>query len=118
MERGSSTVELALLVPLIMLLLAMIIEVSLAARMQIEVVGAAREGVRVAATTPDPAAALAAATGALGAHGDEARVAVHRPHVVGSEAEVKVSLLYRVGLPLLSRITVPLSATAVMRVER
>ena len=118
MQRGSSTVELALLVPLILLLLAMIIEVSLAARLQIEVVGAAREGVRVAATTPDPAAAVAAATRALGAHGDEARVAVHRPHVVGRAAEVKVSLLYRVGLPLLNRITVPLSATAVMRVER
>ena len=107
-----------MLIPLVVLLLAMVIEVTLAARLQIEVVGAAREGARVAATTPDPAAALAAATGALGDRGGDARVAVHRPHVVGAPAEVRVSLLYRVGLPLLSGITVPLSATAVMRVER
>ncbi len=110
--------ELALLIPLIVLMLAMVIEVALAARLQIEVVGAAREGARVAATTPDPAAALLAATNALGARGRDATVAVHRPHVVGAPAEVKVSLLYRVGLPLLDVITVPLSATAVMRVER
>lgn len=118
MEKGSSTVELALLVPLILLLLAMIVEVALVARLQIEVVGAAREGVRVAATVPDPAEAVVAATRALGSRGEEARVAVHRPHVVGQAAEVKVSLLYRVGLPLMNRITVPLSARAIMRVER
>lgn len=110
--------ELALLIPVILLLLVMIVEVARVAQLQIEVVGAAREGARVAATTPDPAAALAAATGALGSRGGEARVAVHRPHVVGAPAEVKVSLQYRVGLPLLDSITVPLTATAVMRVER
>jgi Flp pilus assembly protein TadG len=117
-EKGTSTVELALLVPLLVLLLAMVVEVGLAARVQIEVVGAAREGARVAATTPDPAAALAAATQALGERGRDARVAVHRPHVVGAAAEVTVSLVHRVGLPLLGGISVPLSATAVMRVER
>ena len=110
--------ELALLVPLIILLLAMVVEVALAARLQIEVVGAAREGARVAATSPDPAAALAAATAALGERGGEARVAIHRPHVVGASAKVTVSLVHRVAIPLLSAITVPLSATAVMRVER
>lgn len=109
--------ELALLIPVLLLVMGMIVEVALAGRLQIEVVTAAREGARVAATTPDPAAALAAATGALGPMGREARVTVHRPHVVGAAARVVVRLEYRVHLPLLDWITVPLSATSVMRVE-
>ncbi len=117
-ERGSVTVEFALLVPLIVLLMAMIVEVALVARSQIEVVAAAREGVRVAATTPDPAAAMAAASRSLGARGNDARINVHRPHVVGAEARVSVSIGYRVSLPVIGGPTVPLSATAVMRVEQ
>jgi hypothetical protein len=117
-QRGSATVELALLVPLILVLLALLVEVAVVARVQIELVGAAREGARVAATTPDPAQALAAARHALGERGSEARVSVHRPHVVGQSAEVKIALAYRIGLPLLGGFAVPLSARAVMRVER
>lgn len=117
-QRGSATVELALLVPLILLLLVLIVEVGVVARLQIEVVGAAREGARAAATAPDPARALAAVQNALGERGREARVSVHRPHVVGQSAEVTVSLTHHVGIPLLGEIAVPLSATAAMRVER
>ncbi len=110
--------ELALLVPVVVLLLMMLVEVSRAARLQIEVVAAAREGARVAATTPDPAAALGAASAALGGRGVDARINVHRPHVVGADARVTVSLPYQVRLPLIGGPSVPLSATAVMRVER
>lgn len=117
-KEGSATVELALLVPVIVLLLMMIVEVALAARLQIELVAAAREGARVAATTPDPAAAVAAVGSALGERGDDARISVHRPHVVGANARVSVHLDHFVRLPLLGRPGVPLSATAVMRVER
>jgi Flp pilus assembly protein TadG len=111
-------VELALLVPLIILVMAMIVEVALAGRLQIEVVAAAREGARVAATTPDPAAALDAASSALGARGTDARINVHRPHVMGAEASVTVTLDHHVSIPLLDWVTVPLSATSVMRVEQ
>jgi hypothetical protein len=117
-QRGSATVELALLVPLILLLLVLIAEVAVVARLQIEVVGAAREGVRTAATTPDPARAVASAQHALGERGREARVSVHRPHVVGQSAKVTVSLVHSVRIPLLGEVSVPLSATAAMRVER
>ena len=85
---------------------------------QIEVVGAAREGARVAATSPDPELALAAARAALGSRGAGARVSVRRPHVVGQPAVVTVVLDYRLRLPLLGRFSVPLSGRAVMRVER
>jgi len=111
-------VEFALLVPLLILVMGLIVEVAVAGRLQIEVVAAAREGARVAATTPDPAAALAAVTDALGPRGDDAKVTVHRPHVVGAEASVTVSLEHRVSLLPFEWISVPLSATSVMRVER
>jgi len=117
-QRGSATVELALLVPLIILVMGMIVEVALAGRLQIEVVAAAREGARVAATTPDPAAALNAASSALGARGADARINVHRPHLMGAEASVTVTLEHHVSIPLLNWVTVPLSATSVMRVEQ
>jgi Flp pilus assembly protein TadG len=117
-QRGSATVELALLIPIVMLLLVMIVEVANAARLQIEVVAAAREGARVAATTPDPAAARDAVAVALGGRAAEARINVHRPHVVGVNARVSVSVPYAVTLPLIGGPVIPLSATAVMRVER
>lgn len=110
--------ELALLVPLILLLMALVVETAVVARLQIEVVGAAREGARVAATVPDPAQAMAAAKRALGERGREARVLVHRPHVVGHPAEVTVSVVHAIGVPILGSLSVPLTATAVMRVER
>ena len=110
--------ELALLVPLVLVLLLLIVEVAAAARTQIELVAAAREGVRVAAVNPDPAQALAATRGALGDRGDDARIRVHRPHIVGRVAEVTVTLERHFALPLLGRFAVPLAARAVMRVER
>ena len=117
-QRGSATVELALLITLIVALVGLLVEVAVVARVQVELVGAAREGARVAATAPDPSRAIAAANDALGARSSEARVRVHRPHVVGRQAEVEISLAHRIGLPLLGGFTVPLSARAVMRVER
>lgn len=117
-QRGSATVELALLIPLVLVLLVMIVEVGKVARLQIEVVAAAREGARVAATSPDPAAALAATSAALGDRGGDARINVHRPHVVGADAQVNVSIGYVVRLPLVGGVAVPLSASAAMRVER
>lgn len=110
--------ELALLIPLIIVLVIAMVEVALVARLQIEIVAAAREGARVAATTPDPAAAAAAVDRALGPRAADARVNVHRPHVVGAEARVTVSLRHSIDLPLLGGPTLPLKASAVMRVER
>lgn len=110
--------ELALLVPLLLVFVLLIVEVSLAARLQIEATAAAREGARVAATTPDPAAAVAAVRTALGDRGAEARINVHRPHIVGRNAEVEVTLWHRVDLPLIRAPSIALSAKAVMRVER
>ena len=117
-ERGSATVELALLVPLILVLLVVVVEVAVVGRLQIELVAAAREGARVAAVSPDPARAMDAVRRALGGSGADARIAIRRPHVVGRPAEVEVSLRYEIAVPMFGRFAVPLSARAVMAVER
>lgn len=117
-RRGSAVVEFALVVPLVLALTLGLVEVALAARTQLEVVNAAREGARQAAASPDPADAVRAARSALGAQGGAARVSVRRPDVVGRLAEVRVSVPYRVAAPLFGGVSVDISARAAMRVER
>jgi len=111
-------VEFALVLPLVLLVMLGVVEVTVAARTQLEVSAAAREGAREAATTPDPERAVAAVRGVLGADGSRARVSVIRDHVVGGTAEVVVRLRHRVAAPLLGGFEVTLVGRAVMRVER
>jgi Flp pilus assembly protein TadG len=118
-ERGSAAVEFALVLPLVLLVLRAAVEVAVAARVQLEVSGAAREGAREAATTPEPERAVAAVRRALGGDaGGRARVSVVREHVVGGTAEVVVRLRHRVAGPLFGGFDVTLVGRAVMRVER
>jgi hypothetical protein len=116
--RGNAVVEFAVIFPLVVLVLLGSVEVTVAARTQIEVVAAAREGARHAAVDPDPAGAAAAVRAALGEAGDDARVSVVRPQVVGAAAEVTVRLPHRFAAPVLGGVTVNLIGRAVMRVER
>lgn len=117
-QSGLATVELALLLPLLVILVAVVVEVAVVARTQIELVNSAREGARTAAVSPEPAAAVAAAKAALGAAGDGARVAVTRPQVVGEPASVRVTIRHRLLPYFLGGAPVDLSAAASMRVER
>ncbi len=116
--RGSATVEFALLIPLLLLVLLAAVEVATAARAQLEVVAAAREGAREAAVSPDPARALAVAREALGVAGGRARITVSRPHVVGQPARVTVRLAHQLRVLPFGGITIDLTGTATMRVER
>lgn len=96
-----------------------VVELAMVARTQLELVGAVREGARVAATVPDPARAVSAVRAAMPAHLREAvRVTVSRPARVGGAATVEAALRHRLVTPLLDRLMVPLAAGATMRVER
>ena len=117
-DRGSAAVEFALVLPLVLFVMLAAVEVAVAARVQLEVTGAAREGAREAATTPEPERAVAAVRRALGDAGRRARVSVVREHVVGGTAEVVVRLRHRVASPLFGGFDVTLVGRAVMRVER
>lgn len=111
------TVEAALVIPVILVVLMAVIEVIAAVGTQLEMVSAAREGARVAATMPDPAQAVEAVRAVLG-DGVKATISVTRPEGIGRQAEVVVSYDKPLLTPLLGGITFPLRARAVMRVEQ
>ena len=118
-EKGSVTVEFFLVLPLLILVLVAGLQVVSAARMRIELLGAVREGVRVAATTPDPAKAVAAVHAALSPDArDRTRISVSRPSVVGAQARVTATLRYIMALPFADDLGFDLHASAVMAVER
>ena len=118
-QKGGVALEMALTIPTLVLVLLATLEVLVVARLQLELVAAAREGARVAATVSDPARAVLAAQDALGSElATRARVQVSRPNVVGRPATVRVILHHRLVTPLLRWVKVELSGRAVMRVER
>lgn len=117
-ERGSATVEFALVIPIVLLVLFTLVEVVVVGRVQIELLGAARQGARVAATNPDPGVAVDAVHAALGENlANEVIVTVERPAVVGREAVVSLSLTHRLASALFGGVPVDLAARSVMRVE-
>lgn len=113
------TVELFLVLPIVVLVVVASIQLVGVARARIELQGAVREGVRVAATTPDPAKAVEAVMAALAPEmRNRARVSVERPSRVGAVASVSVSMRYLLGRPFPADLGVDLSARATMRTER
>lgn len=118
-ENGSVTVELFLVLPLVLIVLVAGLQLVGAARARIELVGAVREGARVAATSPDPAKAVRAVQAALPPEvRDSTRVSVSRPSVVGSPARVTARVRHVLGPPFPSGFGVDLTASASMFVER
>lgn len=118
-EAGSVTIEFFLIVPLVIAVLGAGLLVASAARARIELLGAVREGARVAATTPDPSRAVEAVRDALSpTMRDRARVSVSRPSVVGRPARVTARFRQRVDVPLLRVFSFDVSASASMLVER
>jgi Flp pilus assembly protein TadG len=113
------TIEFFLVVPLLVVVLAAGVQVISAARARIELVGAVREGARVAATTPDPARAVEAVRAAMPPEDrDRVRISVSRPGVVGRPARVTASMRHELAVPWLDGLGVDLSASASMLVER
>jgi len=115
-EHGQATVEFALVLPLFVVLIALVLQVAFVARDEIVAVHAARDAVREATLTGDPARIAAAATRTL----PGARVRVVRRGAVGEPVEVEVTYVARVNVPLLGFVVpdLTLHAHAVMRVER
>ena len=111
--------ELFLVLPIVVLVLVAGLQVVTVARARIELLGAVREGARVAATTPDPAKAVEAVQAALSpAMREVTRVSVSRPSVVGRPATVSAVAHHRLGPPFPTDFGVDISARASMLVER
>ncbi|HEX2054304.1 MAG TPA: TadE/TadG family type IV pilus assembly protein [Actinomycetota bacterium] len=116
-QQGQSTVEFALVLPLVLLLILGLLQIGVLVRDQILVLGAAREGVREAIVNSDRGAISAAADGA--APGLELSVQVSRGTKRGDAAKVQVSAA-PAKLPLVGSIVegMTLKASATMRMEK
>lgn len=116
-ETGQATVEVALVLPVLVLLLLVAVQTVLVGRDQIAVVHAAREAARRASVDPDAAAAQAAAEAVV--PGAVARLPRSRP-AVGEMIAVEVTYRSPTDVPGVGPLlpTVPMSARAVMRVEQ
>lgn len=115
-ERGQATVELALVLPVLVLMVLAVLQVGLLVRDHVEVVHAAREAVRAASVDPDPSRAVRAARRTL----PGAEVHVGSRPAVGESITVDVSYTSVTNLPLIGPLfpDPKLHARAVMRVEK
>jgi Flp pilus assembly protein TadG len=119
-DGGQATVELALLLPLVAVLLLSLVQAAVVARDQVLVTHAAREAARAAAVDSDPGAARRAAEQAGPLAPDRLEVEVTGRGGVGERVRVVVTYTLPTRLPLVGRILddVVLTASAAMRVER
>jgi len=119
-ESGQASVELALLLPLVLLLLLAVLQVGLVARDVVLVTHAAREAARAAAIDPSVDAARDAAHDAGGLQPD--RMTVDATGWGGSGSRARVTVAYRIptDVPLAGALVGDLTVTrsVTMRVER
>jgi len=117
-DEGQASVELALCLPVVALLLLLVVQAGLVVADQVAVVQAAREAARRASVDPDPEAARRAALG--GRLGPD-RTSVTIEPLAGSPPRVRATIRHRAATdvpivgPLLPE--VELDAAAVMAVE-
>lgn len=111
--------EFFLVLPLVVLVAVASIQVLGIAQARFALQAAARDGARVAATTPDPSRAVDSVMAALPPElRDRARISVERPDRVGVPARVTVRLRHLLGVPFPTGTGVDLTASASMRTER
>jgi Flp pilus assembly protein TadG len=119
-DEGQATVELALLLPVVAILLLAVLQVAVVARDAVLVTHAAREAARAGAVDASPAAAAAAARSSSGL--DPARLAVRTTRHGGAGGRVQVDIWYRspTDLPIVGALIGDplLTATVTMRIEQ
>lgn len=118
-EGGQAAVEVALLLPVLVVLALAAVQVGLVVRAQVLVTHAAREAARAAAVDADPAAPGRAARAASPLDPEHLLVAVDGRDAAGSRARVVVTYGLATDVPLVGRLLpdLTLRASATMRVE-
>lgn len=116
-DRGQSTVEFVLILPLLLALLLAFLQMAVMLRDQLLLVGAAREGAREAAVQPSEARIEMAARRA--APGLDLSIRITRGRKRGDAATVQVAA-HPAVVPLVGQVMArgALQAAATMRVER
>ncbi len=117
-DGGQSTVEFALVLPLVILVLLLVVQVGLVVRDQVLVVHAAREAVRAASVGDSPDLVRAAAADAGPLDPDRLTVVASASDDRGPPSTVRVHVTYRcrTDLPVVGALVpdVDLVADAVM----
>ncbi len=118
-QRGQSTVELALVLPVIALLLLAGIQVGVVARDRLLLAHAAREAARAAAVEPDPSAATAAARAATGLDRGRLSVSLGPQRSPGDRLVVSVRYRAPTSVPVVGRLIgdIALASDVTVRVE-
>ena len=116
-DRGAVMVELALILPILVMLLIGIIDFGRAFNAQVSIQGAAREGARSLALGRSSAEVATAVNGAAGAvvPSGIAQTPCPTPVLATSQATVTVSSTFDFNIPFVSLGTRTLNATARMR---
>ena len=111
--------ELALVLPAIVMLALLIVQVALVATDALLVHHAAREAARAGAVEPESGVATAAAVGAAGLDSSRLAVVLSGGRSRGDALSVQVRYSSPTGVPLVGSLIgdVDLSATVTMRVE-
>lgn len=119
-ERGQAAVELALVLPLVVVLALVLLQVALVLRDQVLVIHAAREGAREAAVSEDPTVVRRAVLASAELGSERLEVEASGREGPGSRVKVEVRYSAPTELPLVGRLVgdVRLSGSASMRVER
>ena len=119
-DGGQASVELALVLPLVVILLLGVVQLGLLVRDQILVVHAAREAAREAAVDPAPDASRRAALASSTLADDRLTVTATGRGAAGSRVRVEVAYRAPTAVPLLGAAVgdLTLRASATMRVER
>jgi Flp pilus assembly protein TadG len=112
-EGGQATVEFALVLPLLALVVLALVEFGVVVRDQVLVAHGAREAARAAAVGDDPGAAALAGSGLT-----DLQVTVSGASTTGSPRTVRIVRRESPHLPFLGRIfTITLSSSVTMRFE-
>lgn len=118
-DRAQATVELALLLPVVALVLLAVLQVGIVARDVVLVTHATREAARAAAVDPAHGAAAAAARASSGLDPRRLTVRVSGRRGVGSRVRVDVAYRVRTEVPIVGALVGDhtVHAHATMRVE-
>ncbi len=118
-DRGQSTTELALLLPVVVLLLVAVLQLGLVARDVVLVTHAAREAARAAAVDGTPGAARRAALTTSGLAADRMQVTASGRLGPGSRVLVRVTYRIPTAVPIIGALLPDpsVTASASMRVE-
>lgn len=118
-ERGQATVELALVLPLVVLLALVALQLGVLAKDLLLVHHAAREGARAAAVEPTGGAARAAVVGSSSLVGGRLSVSLSGGTARGSDTTATVTYRAPTTVPLVGALIpdVTLEASVTMRVE-